>query len=522
MPGTLLDRTLLIEAARLTLFYGVVYLALISIALIAPLVENGAPLWSVLQVLPGQLPFPATIVIPLALTTAVLATFGRMRDDGELIALRAAGISAGRLPLALLPLVVVLLLVVGLLAHAGMPAAYRSFRTAKSALARQAVATQVAREKPIWKSSELNISALGIVENTLTDLFAWRHDGNKELLVYAPRARWVTDPERASDEQTTLRLELQQTRQLMIERHPAGPPTITTLRFPNLVIDQVSGHDSFEEKAEGKSTAALLTDLRDNARLADRLRGCPPEELPQALLTDYPSRLDAGEIDDWPRFRRRLAGGDHPLGQALSPETRARLEQDDDALRERILAELDQALPTIHRLIDERPDQIGGLLQQWLADESLPDQFRRPINLLLLHHCFPGDFVFHGLDHSISEVSRHYFWHRNDHQAALAAGLGRARRELIGHQMAWHLRLVLSFGVIPFALFACGLGLNLASRNRLLAAALGLGVVLVCLLPGVALVKGMRGKLPVHPGWILWTPQLLLALLGTWLIWRRR
>ena len=55
MLGSLLNRMVLWEAARLTAFYGVMYMALVTIALVAPLLESGAPLWSILMVLPNQL-----------------------------------------------------------------------------------------------------------------------------------------------------------------------------------------------------------------------------------------------------------------------------------------------------------------------------------------------------------------------------------------------------------------------------------------------------------------------------------
>ena len=51
---------------------------------------------------------------------------------------------------------------------------------------------------------------------------------------------------------------------------------------------------------------------------------------------------------------------------------------------------------------------------------------------------------------------------------------------------------------------------------------LGLMTVVISILPGFAVVKGLRGRLGINPAWILWSPALLLALSGWWLIWRRR
>ena len=102
---TLLDRVIIREVAGLMLVYAVGFLALIAIAITVPLVRGGAPLLDVLAFIPNQLAFPATLVIPLALLSAILSTISRLREDGELVALMASGISSSRLLVATLPVV---------------------------------------------------------------------------------------------------------------------------------------------------------------------------------------------------------------------------------------------------------------------------------------------------------------------------------------------------------------------------------------------------------------------------------
>ena len=98
-----------------------------------PLIRGGAPLWDVLLFIPNQLAFPATLVIPLALLSAILSTVSRLREDGELTALMASGISSSRLLIASLPLVLLTMIAVGYLAHVVMPEAYKGFYQGKTA-----------------------------------------------------------------------------------------------------------------------------------------------------------------------------------------------------------------------------------------------------------------------------------------------------------------------------------------------------------------------------------------------------
>src|SRR5688572_27898713 len=99
-----LARAVLGESIGWFLVYLIAYVALIALALGAPLVRKGAPLDAVALFLVDQFVFLAVVVIPLAMVTAILGVIGRMREEGELTAMMAGGISTWAVGHSLLPL----------------------------------------------------------------------------------------------------------------------------------------------------------------------------------------------------------------------------------------------------------------------------------------------------------------------------------------------------------------------------------------------------------------------------------
>ena len=89
-------------------------------------------------------------------------------------------------------------------------------------------------------------------------------------------------------------------------------------------------------------------------------------------------------------------------------------------------------------------------------------------------------------------------------------------------ELFYHTRFLLTFGIIPWWLFAIGLALTLPSRNRLTAIATGILSIIVTVMPGFALVKGMRGQLMLNPAYLLYIPAALLFCFGLYLLYRRR
>ena len=183
------------------LFYGVGYQALIAVMMCAPMLKQGAPLLAVLAFLPDNLMFISMLALPLAMVTALLATIGRMREDGEITALMSAGVSTFRIALSLLPVAVILALWLGIAAHIILPHVAKRLIEGRAELANQAAATQIARHRPIYQTDHDQdiVSAVGVNGDDLQQLFAVHFDKPADpkspvLVFYAPQARFITDP----------------------------------------------------------------------------------------------------------------------------------------------------------------------------------------------------------------------------------------------------------------------------------------------------------------------------------------
>ncbi len=181
------------------LFYGLGYLALISVLVCVPMIKQGAPPLAVLAFLPDNLLFISMLALPLALVTAILATIGRMREDGEITALMAAGISSFRIALSLLPLALALALLLGVGAHLVLPGVAKRLVEGRAELANQAATTMISRHRPIYQIDKDSVSAVSADGDLLHQLFAVHFEKavgspGAMLVCYAPTARFVTDP----------------------------------------------------------------------------------------------------------------------------------------------------------------------------------------------------------------------------------------------------------------------------------------------------------------------------------------
>src|SRR4051812_33052735 len=202
-----LNRACLRECAINFAFYAAAYLALISVVICAPLLKQGAPLGAVLGFLPDNLLFISMLALPLALVTALLATVGRMREDGEITALMAAGVSTFKIATAMLPLAVLLAAWLGFAAHVLLPHVAKRLMEGRSEVLRQATATQVSRRAPIYQTDEAMIAAVGVDGDKLINLFGVQLEkdtiggGGAMIACFAPEARFVTDPDALSADQ---------------------------------------------------------------------------------------------------------------------------------------------------------------------------------------------------------------------------------------------------------------------------------------------------------------------------------
>ena len=87
-------------------------------------------------------------------------------------------------------------------------------------------------------------------------------------------------------------------------------------------------------------------------------------------------------------------------------------------------------------------------------------------------------------------------------------------------RLALHLRLYLPIALFCYALFAVGLAMVFATSEGLAAVAITVVVVALATYPAIGFVKTNTNAQQMDPGFLLWTPGLLLAALGWWMLQR--
>lgn len=264
-----LSRAVLVEVTAQAWFYATVFLGLICAGAAAPLIKQGAPVDAVAAFLLLQLPLISLIALPLALTTSVLAVLGRMREDGELTALQAAGISTWAVVRAFLPLVVVLTVWMGIAAHLLLPWLTLAAFAGRDDLMRQAIAAQVGRRQPIINHEGTIVSANAISGDELSGVFGAQQNRDGTLMVcFAPSARLVARPENDTwvgdqkDSAPATGLQLDDVRLLISE--PAKdhhPGKATTGILASWVVGVPGRTVDFSNNAEVLATGALSAQL---------------------------------------------------------------------------------------------------------------------------------------------------------------------------------------------------------------------------------------------------------------------
>jgi lipopolysaccharide export LptBFGC system permease protein LptF len=366
-----LSRAVLTEVGTQFAFFAAVFIALIALGVATPLVKQGAPVEAVAGFLVDQSALFSMLALPLALVTAVLTTIGRMREEGELTALQAAGISTWAVARALLPLSIGLAVWLAIAAHLLLPHLTLAAIAGRDDLMRQAIAAQVGRRQPIVNNDGVIVSANAIKGDTLSGVFGALEQKDGSLLVcYSPSARLVARPE-------------------------------------------------------------------GEAWVGDR-----PGQIAYAGLQLDGARLLISE-----------PGHDGQPGRVTT-----------------------------------------GVLSRWVVG-------------------VPGrsvDFSNNAEVKATTAIS-----------AELAAGVADPKRRT-ALQLAWHVRWMLPVAALGQWLFACGLGLAMGRGNRLVAAVVGIVVVVGNLALSYAAAKELALAAHVNPGWFVWPPSLLMAAIGAWLLWRHR
>ncbi|HEY7513167.1 MAG TPA: LPS export ABC transporter permease LptF, partial [Vicinamibacteria bacterium] len=147
LKPTLLDRYLVREVVPptglgLLVFTFILLLQQITL-LTGQLIARSAPPATIVRVFLNLLPSILAVTIPMAFLLGVLLAFGRLASDSEIVALRASGVSPGRLlrPLALVA--IVFTLVTFYVMAVALPAANQSYREIMFSLALSRARTSV-------------------------------------------------------------------------------------------------------------------------------------------------------------------------------------------------------------------------------------------------------------------------------------------------------------------------------------------------------------------------------------------
>lgn len=263
----ILSRTCLGEATRLFFFYLSAYALLTALAVSTPLLHKGAPFSAVIGFIPYQLLYTAPFLVPLALCTAILSCLGRMREDGELIALRSVGISAFYIVRGILPLILALGLFMSALQHFILPEVSLAIRAGRSDLVRQGVSTRINRGEAIWRQKNRGqmLMAQGTDGLHLHHLVAHNSGGpGRDMFVYAPHGTW-----RYKDD---LHLESQDLRFIDLRRHEDGRLyEVITGTVPR--SSQIIRSSGVSERQQDKADVKHFTELnRDIQVLRQELR----------------------------------------------------------------------------------------------------------------------------------------------------------------------------------------------------------------------------------------------------------
>ncbi|NRA38046.1 MAG: LptF/LptG family permease, partial [Planctomycetes bacterium] len=356
----ILTRTCIAETLRLFVFYALAFSLLVSIAVSAPLLHKGAPVSAVLSFIPLQLIYTCPYLIPLALCTAILNVFGRMDDDGELIALRAVGISAWHVVRGLIPFILVIAGSMSLLQLFILPQVALHIREGKSSLIRQGIATKINRGDPIWENKKNGRMILAQEGDGvhLQHIIAYTYDDGRQNFIYAPQGHWAFDQD--------LHLSCSDLRYFDLQLKDSSSPSVITANIPR--SNQIIPTESLSQRHRSKPDVKSLGELENS--------------------------------------------------------------------------------------ISELEDQVSIARAEFQ----------------------PGA-------HS---------WDLNRYSELLRA-----------HQLAWHLRMQAPFAIFSYFILACALALWLRISNRLIASILGIGIIMINLLPGIIAVKSAGQYIGFSPGYLV-------------------
>ena len=188
-----LRRTVLAETASSIGVYTGGFLLVMITAMSMQLLHKGVPLLGIFDLLPYLIGFMLPYVIPLSVAAGSLSTLGRMREDGELQALAASGISNHTVIANQLPLILLIAVLHGWVNLFLVPETTRNFRVNHSLALRQGIPSFVAQQEPIFKDDGGTLSAISVDDDTLHHLSGFIRDPKtgEQTILYAPQAKWA-------------------------------------------------------------------------------------------------------------------------------------------------------------------------------------------------------------------------------------------------------------------------------------------------------------------------------------------
>lgn len=506
---SLLFRRCLIEGSGLWLVYAFSYLAVTVVAIAAPLIVRGAAPIDVASVLPGQMGLGATMAIPLALVSSVIGTIGRMREDRELMALQATGIPPTASCMALLPLALLSGVLLLWLCHRVTPASMANWRSDVTGLMRLALSQKAQQQKPVYQTRGVMLAAASAEGSILKHVFGRGFINGRQVLGYARSAHWVSVPSEVGED-PGLRLQFDQVR--LIQSGPAQD-TLVYGYLPALVVDPPLPRAMPSYHPDVKPTAEVEVGLEIHERvLAALMEKSSSQRLLHEILIGSVSSVDQDQVDDWPSLLIKLRHPEHPLFPHLPPGLKDRILSGpaDDALRSELVAWLNQDPSLLHRELPW-PERWSPQLRQ-LAESAMNDpDLVVPLARLRLAGTLPIPVrgpsfdVLRLIGAQIADIPA------PDSYKKAASKLRRSLRE---YQQAWHLRWMLPIAALAYWAGACALAMRLPSRGRLGMVVIGTFMVLTTIVPSLAVVEGLRGRLAFNPGWLLWTPMLLVGGAG--------
>jgi lipopolysaccharide export LptBFGC system permease protein LptF len=442
-----------------------------------------------------------------------------MHEDGELIALAAGGISPARITWLCMPVMLVTLAAVGYIAHTIMPEAYLRTRQEQAALVQRALAAKINRQEPLYNKDGLTILAGGATDNSLKDVVIWQTNADGDFVALTTAAWWRAQTLPGA---TSIQLLLEQSDFLYQD---ADDGSMVSGQVNGLTYEDIRQLPDLGDKPDGQNAAVL----HENLTLLTAMRRAVGEpDFPQsswqnqrtallaAALTaakPAPTHLQWSDLSRPQQLLSDLASTSTDpafLAQCRVALPKLALQQ----LRAQSLAEssTNRALQnTILKTLEGQRAQAP--IPAWLTkanDVSDRDDITSWIALEqavpLTTAALPVAQVVNDWRYRVARLRE------QQPEARLASINKRLQRELRANQFAWHMRWGMTFGVVVYWLFGCGIALQLGKANRMIAVGLGIAVVVATLVPAMVAVKGLRGNLAISPGYVLWVPLTLIAL----------